>query len=152
MEVERDFINMTTDKEASAIEEMLPEMLSPCGINCTVCYAHLREKNICPGCRSTSILKPGHCLTCSIKVCGEEKGVQFCIDCSDFPCKQMKRIDMRYRLKYHTSLIANQSFIREESTEAFLVAERKRWTCPACGGRICIHTAVCSNCGKGQTS
>ena len=32
--------------------------------------------------------------------------------------------------------------------DAFLERERRQWTCPACGGIICVHTGVCSGCGR----
>ena len=31
---------------------------------------------------------------------------------------------------------------------AFLERERKQWTCAACGSVICVHTGVCSGCGR----
>lgn len=33
-------------------------LIAPCGMNCSICMAYLREKNKCPGCRGNDIDKP----------------------------------------------------------------------------------------------
>ena len=77
---------------------------APCGIHCGKCLLNqallnekLREniaqrlnvppeKATCEGCRAVV----GHCPAigeqCATFVCVQEKGVEFCCDCSEFPC------------------------------------------------------------------
>ena len=50
--------------------------------------------------------------------------------------------------KVDLSPLENLRFIREAGMAAFLERERKQWTCSACGGVICVHTGVCSGCGR----
>ena len=37
---------------------------------------------------------------------------------------------------------------RRQGAGALLEEQRTRYTCPACGGLICLHSGVCSECGK----
>ena len=39
------------------IETFDPDLIAPCGMNCNICMAYLREKNKCPGCREIDINK-----------------------------------------------------------------------------------------------
>ncbi|MFZ3074083.1 MAG: hypothetical protein WA093_03070 [Minisyncoccales bacterium] len=46
---------------------MKSNLIAPCGMNCALCMAYLREKNHCPGCGGEAI---GACQKCTIKNCG----------------------------------------------------------------------------------
>jgi len=46
--------------------------------------------------------------------------LRFCFECNNFPCKRLKALDKRYRMKYHMSMIDNLNFIKENGLEAFL--------------------------------
>jgi hypothetical protein len=35
-------------------------LIAPCGMNCGVCMAYLREKNKCPGCRLINVRVAGY--------------------------------------------------------------------------------------------
>jgi len=81
-------------------------LAAPCGIHCGMCPLYkalsdekLRdtlaqrmnvppEKATCQGCRAID----GHCPVigqqCATYVCAREKGVDFCCDCSEFPCSK----------------------------------------------------------------
>lgn len=123
-------------------------LIAPCGINCRVCYAYLRTKNRCLGCRIDFINKPNYCITCKIKNCDfYKKGkAKYCYECKDFPCKLIKNIDKRYRTSYNTSLIKNLENIKNLGVKKFLINEKKKWTCSNCGSTICIHKGYCTNC------
>jgi hypothetical protein len=127
------------------------ELIAPCGMNCGVCMAYLREKNHCPGCRGKDSDKPGSCARCIIKNCYELKKnkMKFCSSkCRKFPCDRLKHLDKRYRTKYHMSMIENLDNITRLGIRAFVRNEEKRWTCKKCGGAICVHRYCCSSCGK----
>lgn len=79
---------------------------APCGIDCFNCELHedVPDNDVrngvaahfnvpvedvkCAGCRSTvcSILKLAGGQECETRKCIEKKGVDFCYECSDFPC------------------------------------------------------------------
>lgn len=125
-----------------------PAQIAPCGMNCGVCIAYLREKKPCSGCRERSENKPKHCVSCFIVNCEKlaETQTGFCIDCAEFPCARMKRLDIRYRKNYPTSLIGNQRQIKSDGMDTFLESEAKKWLCPHCGVTLSIHRDLCLSC------
>ena len=125
-------------------------LIAPCGMNCAICMAYLREKNKCPGCRNIVIDTSVSRARCRIKKCEElvKNKYNFCYECSQFPCKRIKHLDKRYRTKYNMSEIENLEFIRDKGMDKFLEKETKRWKCPKCGGVIDVHHKECSVCGE----
>ena len=130
------------------------QLIAPCGINCSVCMAFLREKNKCPGCRGPDDNKTISRIKCSIKICDKRYIVSqgatsiFCFECDGFPCARLKRLDKRYREKYHTSLIGNLKTIQESGIEVFMENEKSKWKCSNCGGTVCMHESSCYSCGE----
>jgi hypothetical protein len=45
-------------------------------------------------------------------------------------------------------MIENLEYIKDHGIRKFLRNEDARWTCPKCGGRICVHDGFCVVCGK----
>ncbi len=90
-----------------------PQIIAPCGLNCSLCRAYIRERNPCPGCRGSEINKSNACLTCAIKNCKElaAGGHQFCSSCDKFPCAELLHLDARYKAKYGVSAIGNLQHI-----------------------------------------
>ena len=125
-------------------------MIAPCGMNCAICVGHLREKNVCPGCNGADDLKVPHCALCRIKNCEQLASgrSKFCFRCDRFPCLRLKQLDKRYRTRYGMSMIENLETIRASGIRAFVEAERRRWTCPECGGIVCVHRRECLYCGR----
>jgi rubrerythrin len=74
----------------------------------------------------------------------------FCYECGDFPCGRLRHLDKRYQTKYHMSMIENLENIGKSGMRRFLKSEKAKWTCPFCGGTICVHRGSCSVCGKGM--
>lgn len=126
------------------------KLIAPCGMDCGICYAHLRENNSCPGCRYFNKEEPVSIARCKIRNCENIKGdkINFCFECDDFPCKQVKSLDKRYRTKYNMSEIENLKYIKEFGIEKFVEKEKTKWSCKKCGGIICVHKKICSRCGN----
>ncbi|MBN1775039.1 MAG: DUF3795 domain-containing protein [Clostridiales bacterium] len=132
---------------------MQEELIAPCGMNCRLCVAyqynqmdlnkHGFHRTYCPGC----IPRGKNCLhmadACEKLAAG---AVRFCFECDDFPCKRLKRLDKRYRTKYHMSMIENLESIRDNGLDAFLFEQGEKWKCPECGGVICCHNGLCLAC------
>jgi hypothetical protein len=106
---------------------MKSSLIAPCGMNCNICKAHLREKNKCPGCRFFNAKEPVSIARCKIKNCKKLKGKKFCFSCKTFPCERLKHLDKRYRTKYSMSEIDNLKFIKEKGVKKFIDHEKKRW-------------------------
>jgi len=125
-------------------------LIAPCGINCAVCRAYLRERNPCPGCRADDAGKPKTRVNCKIKTCNQiiEEEHEYCYQCDEFPCKRLLTLDKRYRKRYNMSVVENLENIRDTGMEQFLENEKTKWTCMECGGTICVHNGSCIGCGK----
>jgi hypothetical protein len=123
--------------------------IAPCGMNCGICLAYLRDKNTCPGCNAVDADKPVYCGRCRIKNCDRLKESQskFCCACDVCPCTRLKQLDKRYRTKYRMSMIENLESIKKSGIRAFIRQEKKRWTCLTCGEVICVHREQCLFCG-----
>ena len=126
------------------------KMIAPCGVNCLACSAHLDDKRPCPGCRaSIEKITRKSCRNCEIKKCAYEKDLQWCFECSEFPCAKIKSLDQRYQKNYHVSLVQNGTDARADMA-AFLTAQQEYFTCKSCGGVIDQHRQRCSECGNDE--
>jgi hypothetical protein len=127
-------------------------LIAPCGMNCGICIAYLREKNKCPGCKVNDINKPITRAGCRIKNCMNIQNTKnkFCFECKKFPCAQINHLDKRYRTKYHMSMIENLENIKKFGIRKFVRNERVRWACSKCGGTICVHRGYCLSCGESK--
>lgn len=123
-------------------------MVAPCGMTCTYCYVHHKLKKPCLGCRQSDSNKPNSCRHCKIKACVEEKRLQFCYECKEYPCPLIKRLDKSYRTRYQESLIQNMKEIEEIGIESFLEKEKVRLKCRFCDGHINVHDKHCYKCGQ----
>ena len=123
-------------------------LIAPCGMNCSVCQAHLREKRKCPGCHGKDANKSISAIHCIIRNCEMVKISQsgFCYECIKYPCKRLQRLDKRYRTKYAMSMIENLEYIKGSGLSAFVEKENERWCCRKCGGVICVHRGYCFHC------
>jgi hypothetical protein len=121
--------------------------IAPCGVMCDICLAYQRKKNKCVGCLNKGN-KPYHCTVCSIKSCEEKKDNEeiLCYECRKFPCRRIKDLEKRYRLKYGVSLIQNLNSIKEIGLDQFIENEKEKWKCTNCGQLLCVHSEFCLNC------
>ncbi|MEN6341637.1 MAG: DUF3795 domain-containing protein [Methanospirillum sp.] len=111
-------------------------LIAPCGMNCGVCKAYLRERNTCHGCFDAEQNLPKSRASCRMRLCERRTG-PFCSDCAEFPCDRLRRMDARYRARYGMSEIENLACIRDEGMETFLDRERRRWVSDE--GVLCVH-------------
>lgn len=82
------------------------KMVSPCGVDCADCIAHLALENTpernrlivlgfkakdlpCPGCRPLQGKCPVIGGSCETYACFEKKGIMFCYECGEFPCVRL---------------------------------------------------------------
>lgn len=127
------------------------ELIAPCGMNCGICIAYLREKNKCPGCKGGDLNKPITRTSCKIKNCPVflKSDSKFCFQCETFfPCDNLNRLDNRYRTRYNMSMIENLGNIKKFGIRKFLKNETVRWACPECKDTICVHNKKCYGCGR----
>ena len=121
-------------------------LVAPCGMDCAICMAFLRDTNRCGGCYAPD----RRCnKKCSISAC-EQVRDRYHHTCTEFPCKRLRQLDERYRKKYGMSMIDNLETIRNQGIREFVRIERDRWTCKTCGGTIDVHHGRCAACGKAR--
>lgn len=128
------------------------KLIAPCGMNCAICSRYLSyinglKRSQCSGCRTRN----ADCAYLFVKCTGinnnsKTPGAPFCFECSQFPCKQLKRMDDRYRSNYHMSVIANLLSINEIGVQCFVEEQYKKYQCSTCGGLISIHNRKCFKC------
>lgn len=112
------------------------DLIAPCGMNCGICRAHLRQNNPCHGCACAQQNRPKTRARCRLRLCNKRKG-KYCCSCAEFPCGRLKRLDDRYRARYGMSEIENLKYIRENGIKKFIEKEHKRWVSDK--GIFCVH-------------
>ena len=114
--------------------------IAPCGMNCTLCMAFLRDKNTCPGCRTGWDKNRKYIRKCIIRNCRylKKKKLKYCsIKCGHYPCQRLRNLDKRYRTRYSMSMTDNLENINKNGIKSFIKKEKKRWVK---GNKIfCVH-------------
>ena len=129
--------------------DTLPDaLLAPCGILCTLCHRHCENAaDPCPGCREGRG-QSKHCQECELRRCAARRGHAFCAECEEFPCAALAEFNAYYRQRFGHVFLPNAEEMKAHGRAAMLQKLRAAWTCPDCGGVICIHSNTCSECGK----
>ena len=129
------------------------ELIAPCGMNCAICsrylsYANHLKRSHCAGCRSEG----KKCSYLFEKCCGingdlkDNATANFCFECDQYPCKQINRMDVRYRSHYEMSVKDNLDSINKIGVEQFTKEQYEKYRCSKCGGVISIHNRKCFKC------
>lgn len=67
-------------------------MFSACGLNCGLCPRYQMDgASKCPGCSGKDFLKAHP--TCGVLSCSQRKGLEYCFQCEEFPCKKYNGAD-----------------------------------------------------------
>jgi hypothetical protein len=137
-----------TQRKSAKTDGIRRTLIALCGMNCRLCRAYMRDKNPCPGCRGDDRLKPKTRVSCRIKTCEKivNGGAGYCFGCDSFPCSRLNNLDERYRAKYGMSMIDNLKNMKRSGIRNFIKSEEKKWTCPGCGGLLCVHEPRCLFC------
>lgn len=129
-------------------------LAAPCGMYCGTCRHYLaRSKGLlkerglkhgCEGCR----IKDKNCAWIK-KDCVSlrKKEIDFCFECKEFPCMNLKKLDQRYSCNYKVSLVGNLLRIKKIGAKQWLKEQANKWRCPECGGNLCVHDGECYECG-----
>jgi hypothetical protein len=138
----------TEMEESNPISE---ELVAPCGMNCAICSRYLSfvnnlKRSECVGCRPRN--EPCEYL---FKKCTginhtSEDNVAFCYECDQYPCKQINRMDDRYRENYGMSVKDNLGHINQMGIEDFIEEQYRIHRCPKCNGLVSIHNRKCFVC------
>lgn len=139
------------DAEKNPTLQIPEELIAPCGMNCAICSRYLAFKNNlkrsqCVGCRPRNqkcAYLFGKCTGINNTIAGD---AVFCYECEHYPCKQITRMDERYRTNYKMSIKDNLADIRENGLGAFIKEQYRKYQCHGCGGLISIHNGKRFKC------
>jgi hypothetical protein len=100
-------------------------LLGACGLYCGACYhhhaalpegQHLLEEAArqgrtlegfsCQGCRSDVLYVHPGCARCQIRACSDERGIEHCGLCHEFPCNRLRAFQSDGRA-HHLDVVAN---------------------------------------------
>lgn len=105
-----------------------------------------RAELSCGGCKSDRVY--AGCRVCSFRDCAVQRGVEHCVACADYPCQAYRRWQRSARLLPHVNEAAgNLAAIERDGVEAWISAQRLRWSCPTCGTPFSWYQTACGSCG-----
>lgn len=126
--------------------------LAPCGVYCGACPSFNKT---CKGCASEDRnQKRQSKFSCEIRICCyEEKGLDFCIECNQYPCKKIKKKfinshpdDPKYTYRHETPAVIAK--LKTMGLDDFLEFQKKRWQCKSCEGTVQFYHYKCDTCEK----
>jgi len=126
-------------------------LIAACGMNCGICsnylaYVNNFKRSQCKGCRPRN----QRCTYLFGKCTGINKTAKssaaFCFECNQYPCKQINRMDDRYRSNYGMSPKNNLDFIQKNGVDMFIQEQYKKYQCSKCNEMISIHNRKCFKC------
>lgn len=103
------------------------------------------EEILCHGCKSdvTAI----YCKTCDMRECAEDKKVDFCFQCAEYPCDRLVAFK-NDEYPHHSVVLKNLETIQEKGVLKWLDEQGTRWSCPECGTRFAWYDESCKKCGN----
>lgn len=136
-----------------------------CGLNCGACPVGMASEKgdqallailaerwgneagelLCGGCKSgrNSVF----CSSCGLRDCARERELEFCFQCTDYPCDRL----VSFRdddAPHHSAVLRNLSRIRDRGLKVWLEDEAGRWSCDVCGRRFGWYSETCEECGS----
>ena len=137
---------------------------SYCGLYCGACFimtayrqnrndclpdewvSPIHDKEIkCYGCKSKFVFE--NCRGCRIRTCAQAKNVEFCNECSEFPCEKINNLK-KYNLAHLDVAINSLEIIKTIGKEEWLKQQEKRWKCSNCTSPSSWYEKTCIKCGN----
>lgn len=97
----------------------------------------------CKGCHSEK--RSYYCESCRMKKCAAQKGVAFCGECGEYPCRDLSvfQAEMPHRIE----LWKSQERIREAGYETWYAEMVEHYSCPSCRTLNSAYDLKCRKCG-----
>jgi len=131
------------------------DLIAPCGMNCAICsnylaYSNNLNRSQCTGCRTsnkkcTYLFEKRSGINHSLE---GNANAKFCFECDQYPCKEIDRMDKRYRSNYGMSVKQNLEFVRDNGATAFLENQHEKYGCAGCGELTSVHNQKCFKCDE----
>lgn len=145
------------------------KLVGICGLYCGTCPNYLayrendteqlekisREKGLpvedirCDGCLSGHVFPS--CVVCrhGFRKCALEKGVTWCFQCHDFPCRKLRDfsdVHVVNGISHHAMVIEDLQYIRDHGIEQWVAKQGKAARCPQCGKTLYWFVRECPEC------
>ncbi len=139
------------------------KLAAVCGLFCPACHVFIGTKEdperlkvmaqrlqrplgemLCSGCRSEK--RCFYCESkCKMSKCATAKGVDFCGECPEYPCKDLKafQAEMPHRIE----LWKSQERIKEAGYEKWYAEMVEHYSCKNCGTLNSAYDMACRKCG-----
>jgi hypothetical protein len=101
------------------------------------------EEAKCDGCRAER--RTSACKTCKMYQCATQKGVDFCGECADYPCEDLKAFQAERPHRFE--LWQAQDRIKEVGYGQWYKEQIKHYTCPQCHTLNSAYDFTCRKCG-----
>ena len=140
--------SIVLDKRGGLKGKFTANMIAPCGLDCSICTRLPRPVPV-PDAAAQMTTNRNSIRRDAASFCVKREGqtgIRSVMSARIFPAlTSWKRKPGTGRsTRSANPPLENLRTIRGVGMPAFLERERKKWTCPACGGVICVHTGVCS--------
>ncbi len=108
-------------------------------------HAHKPVEELrCDGCRSEK--RCYYCRErCKMGKCASEKGVDFCGECNEYPCEDLRAFQAA--MPHRIELWESQERIKEVGYEKWYREMIEHYSCPKCGTINSAYDLKCRNCG-----
>lgn len=102
------------------------------------------EEAVCHGCRAER--RSVYCQSCDFVACALGKGLDFCGQCGEYPCEELKKFQAER--PHRLELWRSQERIGQIGWEAWLTEMAGHYACPECGTVNSAYDQGCRRCGR----
>lgn len=107
-------------------------------------FGRSAEDMTCNGCRSDTLCF--YCREhCFMKGCAEKRGHDFCVECVEYPCAELK--EFQSLRPHRLELWRSQERIGEVGWEQWYSEMVAHYSCPECGTVNSAYDSSCRRCG-----
>lgn len=151
-----------SDKKEKALEQD-KTLAAVCGLFCEACTAYIatrddparlkelaerfqfpEEELKCLGCRSEK--RGPYCRICKMCVCAADRGIDFCVECEEYPCSELKQFQSA--APHRIELWNDLERIKTVGYQSWAEEARTKYTCPGCGSVNSAYDLKCWTCGR----
>jgi hypothetical protein len=103
-----------------------------------------KEELYCEGCKGENVSV--FCRNCGLKECAQQHDVEFCFECSDYPCEKLQTFK-NDDSPHNSAIFKKLDSLREFGLKKWLEIQKNRWSCPQCGTPFSWYDRECEECG-----
>lgn len=143
--------------------ELDKKLAAVCGLYCEACTLFIATKEDparlkglaarfqlseeaikCYGCRSAK--RGPYCETCKMFACGAEREIDFCIECAEYPCNELKQFQSER--SHRIELFDDLERIKGIGYRHWLKEIKENYTCPQCRSINSAYDLKCRKFGE----